>query len=106
MNETVFKQLFVQLIELSLRQSVPDDSEEPQPDQELAFYRIERVGYQAGHRLVNRLIVGHRLFTDQLDILKYICKDYWLAIFQKQIDNLKTNHKVRKGFVLNYFLKI
>jgi trafficking protein particle complex subunit 6 len=95
MNETVFKQLFVQLIELSLKQSVPDDSEIPQPDQELAFYRIERIGYQVGQRLVNRLIVGHRLFTDQLDILKYICKDYWLALFQKQIDNLKTNHKVK-----------
>ena len=96
MNETVFKQLFVQLIELSLKQSVPEDSEIPQPDQELAFYRIERIGFQVGQRLVSRLIMGHRLFTDQLDILKYICKDYWLALFQKQIDNLKTNHKVKK----------
>ena len=94
MNDTLFKVLFVQLIEISLKQSIPDDSEIPQPDQELAFYRIERIGFQVGQRLINRLVLGHRLFTDQLDILKYICKDYWLAIFHKQIDNLKTNHKV------------
>lgn len=94
MTETLFKSLFVQLIELSLRQSIPDDSEIPQPDQELAFYRIERIGYQVGQRLIDRLVLGHRLFTDQLDILKYICKEYWMTLYQKQIDNLKTNHKV------------
>lgn len=104
MNETVFKQLFVELVELSLRQSIPDDSEINEPDQELAFYRIERIGFQVGQRLVNKLIVGHRLFTDQLDILKYICKEYWLAIFQKQIDNLKTNHKVSE--ISNYFFMV
>lgn len=73
---------------------MPEDSDVNQPDQELAFYRIERIGFQVGQRLADRLVVGHRLFIDQLDILKYVCKDYWLALFQKQIDNLKTNHKV------------
>lgn len=103
MNETLFKLLFVQLIEISLRQSVPDDSEEPQPDQELVFYRIERIGFQVGQRLADRLTIGHRLFTDQLDILKYICKEYWMSLFQKQIDNLKTNHKVNLVFYISLF---
>ena len=94
MNETLFKVLFMQLIDVSLQQSIPEDSEIPKPDQELAFYRIERIGFQVGQRLIDRLVLGHRLFSDQLDVLKYICKDYWLALFQKQIDNLKTNHKV------------
>ena len=96
MNDTLFKLLFVQLIELSLNQSIPDDSEIRKPDQELAFYRIERIGFQVGQRLVDRLILGHRLFADQLDVLKYICKEYWLTLFHKQIDNLKTNHKVKQ----------
>lgn len=30
---------------------------------------------------------------DTLDIIKFICKDFWIAVFQKQIDNLKTNHR-------------
>ena len=95
MNETLFNLLFVELVDLSLRQSIPHDSEIPQPDQELAFYRIERIGYSVGQKLVDRLVQGHRLFSDQLDILKYICKEYWTVLFQKQIDNLKTNHKVK-----------
>lgn len=103
MNETLFNSLFVQLVDLSLRQSIPNDSEIPQPDHELAFYRIERIGYAVGQKLADRLVQGHRLFSDQLDILKYICKEYWMALFQKQIDNLKTNHKVKLESISGLF---
>jgi hypothetical protein len=34
-------------------------------------------------------------FTDTLDVMKFICKDIWIMVFKKQIDNLKTNHRVR-----------
>lgn len=34
-------------------------------------------------------------FLDNLDVVKFICKDFWIALFKKQIDNLKTNHRVR-----------
>ncbi|CAN6714950.1 unnamed protein product [Malus baccata var. baccata] len=37
-------------------------------------------------------------FTDHLDAIKFICKDFWSELFKKQIDNLKTNH--RGTFVL------
>lgn len=32
---------------------------------------------------------------DTLDVIKFVCKDFWLAVFKKQVDNLKTNHRVR-----------
>ena len=28
-------------------------------------------------------------------MIKFLCKDVWQLIFRKQIDNLKTNHRVR-----------
>jgi hypothetical protein len=33
-------------------------------------------------------------FTDTLDVIKFLCKDLWMLVFLKQIDNLKTNHRV------------
>lgn len=33
-------------------------------------------------------------FTDTLDVIKFVCKDLWMLVFRKQIDNLKTNHRV------------
>lgn len=35
-------------------------------------------------------------FKDDLDIMKFICKDFWGAVFKKQVDNLRTNHQVSK----------
>uniref|UniRef100_A0A8D2PW39 Trafficking protein particle complex 6B n=1 Tax=Zosterops lateralis melanops TaxID=1220523 RepID=A0A8D2PW39_ZOSLA len=32
-------------------------------------------------------------FKDELDIMKFICKDFWTTVFKKQIDNLRTNHQ-------------
>lgn len=28
-------------------------------------------------------------------MIKFLCKDMWTLVFKKQIDNLKTNHRVR-----------
>lgn len=33
-------------------------------------------------------------FTDTMDVIKFLCKDLWTVLFRKQIDNLKTNHRV------------
>lgn len=33
-------------------------------------------------------------FTEHLDVIKFLCKDLWVILFRKQIDNLKTNHRV------------
>lgn len=31
--------------------------------------------------------------TTPLDAIKFICKDLWILLYRKQIDNLKTNHR-------------
>lgn len=28
-----------------------------------------------------------------LDVLKFLCKDFWIAIWDKQVDGLRTNHR-------------
>jgi hypothetical protein len=30
---------------------------------------------------------------DALEAVKFICKDVWIALYDKQIDNLRTNHR-------------
>jgi hypothetical protein len=32
--------------------------------------------------------------TEPLDMIKFVCKDLWSLVFRKQVDNLKTNHRV------------
>lgn len=42
----------------------------------------------------NRFSRDRPRFTDNLDVIKFLCKDLWTILFRKQIDNLKTNHRV------------
>lgn len=44
--------------------------------------------------LSRRLTKDTARFKDELDVMKFICKDFWTCVFKKQIDNLRTNHQV------------
>jgi hypothetical protein len=44
---------------------------------------------------IQRLCHGRAGFADTLDIVKFVCKDLWSTCWDKQVDNLRTNHRVR-----------
>ncbi|KAI9189887.1 hypothetical protein H9P43_001320 [Blastocladiella emersonii ATCC 22665] len=62
-------------------------------DREAVYFKLEMLGYNVGQRLVERMAKDHARFKDTLDVVKFICKDFWTALFRKQVDNLKTNHR-------------
>ena len=59
------------------------------------YSKLEQMGFQVGVRLAERLTADKPRFGDSLEAVKFVCKDFWTQVFKKQIDNLKTNHKVR-----------
>jgi trafficking protein particle complex subunit 6 len=74
-----------------------DGQPETEVFKETVYYRLERLGYRVGQGLSERFSRDRPRFTDQLDVIKFICKDLWSVVFKKQIDNLKTNHRVRNS---------
>ena len=51
-------------------------------------------------RYIERIAENQKVLdTAPLDIVKFICKDFWEAVFHKKIDKLQTNH--RGVFVLS-----
>ncbi|KAJ9647484.1 hypothetical protein H2204_000113 [Knufia peltigerae] len=57
------------------------------------YVRLERLGFRVGEGLSERFSRDRPRLTDQLDVIKFLCKDLWTVVFKKQIDNLKTNHR-------------
>jgi hypothetical protein len=67
--------------------------------------KIERMGFDVGFRLVERLSQSKSLVPPnaqsntptqtalQLEAVKFICKEFWTEVFSKQIDKLQTNHR-------------
>ncbi|KAJ2162344.1 hypothetical protein GGF46_000708 [Coemansia sp. RSA 552] len=68
---------------------LPDDSEL----MEQVFVKLEAVGFRVGRRLAERFAPLNRRLADTLDVVKFICKDVWMLLFNRQVDNLKTNHR-------------
>ena len=55
--------------------------------------RLEGIGYHVGYHMTEDLARDRARFTDTLDVLKFICKEVWTAVWGKQVDNLRTNHR-------------
>lgn len=70
---------------------------------EHAAAKMEQLGYDVGFRLVERLAQSKSLAPPgktkpspilmQLEAVKFLCKEFWIAIYKKQIDKLQTNHR-------------
>lgn len=59
-------------------------------------YRMERCGFHLGMRLVATLMFSQANDVKMilvLDVMKFLCKDLWKALYGKQIDSLRTNHR-------------
>ncbi|XP_035647562.1 trafficking protein particle complex subunit 6B, like [Oncorhynchus keta] len=54
---------------------------------------LEGMGFRVGQGLIERFTKDSPSFKDDLDVMKFICKDFWINVFRKQIDNLRTNHQ-------------
>ncbi|KAG9045343.1 Trafficking protein particle complex subunit 33 [Tulasnella sp. UAMH 9824] len=55
--------------------------------------RLEGMGAVVGSNLAERYSKDKPRFQDTLDTVKFICKDLWTAMWDKQVDNLRTNHR-------------
>ncbi|XP_015924475.1 trafficking protein particle complex subunit 6b [Parasteatoda tepidariorum] len=84
-EEVLFDLLHLELV--SLFTSFSDDSKE------FDASKLEAIGYCTGYRLVERLTKDWARFKDELDIMKFICKDFWSNVFKKEINNLRTNNQ-------------
>ncbi|KAK9461096.1 transport protein particle component-domain-containing protein [Lipomyces oligophaga] len=104
LNQSCLELMLIELVPTSERViriaggtdgEVGEDQGEDQGDarQRVEYKHIEGIGYRVGQGLVERFAQDRPLYTEVLEVVKYICKDLWQLLFKKQIDNLKTNHR-------------
>ncbi|KAG6848246.1 hypothetical protein H0H93_001972 [Arthromyces matolae] len=62
-------------------------------EEEAVRVRLEAIGVHVGANFTERLCRDRQLFVETLDAIKFICKDIWAACWDKQVDNLRTNHR-------------
>lgn len=55
--------------------------------------RLEALGQNIGRRIAERHAHYHDRMEQDLEKVKFICKDFWESTFRKQVDVLRTNHR-------------
>lgn len=90
----------------SRKQAKESDEETAIFAAEMAASKLERMGYGVGYRLCERLAQNKTfgaaaagkdpaaaVAASQLEAVKFLCKEFWMEVFRKQIDKLQTNHR-------------
>ena len=70
---------------------------------------VEAVGFRVGRQLAERYTRDRQRLAEQLELMKFICRDFWTEVFRKQVDGLRTNHKgtfVLKDNAFKWLLKL
>lgn len=94
-------------VEKSCQKQAKDEDEESHIfAAEMAASKLERMGYSVGYRLCERLAQNktfgaaaagkdpaQAVAASQLEAVKFLCKEFWMEVFRKQIDKLQTNHR-------------
>lgn len=96
MIETVFDLLHYEIVKYSLDESENKDGTVTKTNgNNTNLSTLEYIGYSTGYRLTERLTREwpRFRFKDDLETMKFICTDFWMSIYKKQIDNLRTNHQ-------------
>ncbi|KAJ6120235.1 Trafficking protein particle complex subunit 6B [Penicillium sp. IBT 18751x] len=96
-SSSCFDFLLIELVPMAerLAKELATNENEPEDDEvrEATYFRLESLGYRVGQGLAERFSRDRPRFTDNLDVIKFLCKDLWTVLFRKQVDNLKTNHR-------------
>lgn len=82
--ETCLDLLLIELIDQNAHPDTPEST---------ATGKIDRLAFDVGRSLAARASAHKPVFSEHLDCIKFICKDFWVQIYGKQVDNLRTNNK-------------
>ena len=91
--ESSFNYLHMELVQMALGSVAKSGSPPSTAQLQQASRKIEAIGFQVGQRLAQRYTKDRQRFGDTLEIIKFICKDFWMEVYRKQIDKLQTNNR-------------
>mmetsp|Transcript_54047 Transcript_54047/g.105733 ORF Transcript_54047/g.105733 Transcript_54047/m.105733 type:complete len:195 (+) Transcript_54047:175-759(+) len=75
-------------------------------DYEGSLATVEDAAFPLGAKIVERLTLFKPRLPDQKNCVKFVCKDFWNYIFNKNADQLQTNRKggyVIRDYALSWF---
>uniref|UniRef100_A0A668AH77 Trafficking protein particle complex subunit 6B n=1 Tax=Myripristis murdjan TaxID=586833 RepID=A0A668AH77_9TELE len=89
----LFEFLHMEMVSHVFKDQQSTNGEMNNKDRAVCTSVLEGMGFRVGQGLIERFTRDSPSFKDELDIMKFICKDFWTQVFRRQVDNLRTNHQ-------------
>ncbi|MGH0114976.1 UNVERIFIED_CONTAM: hypothetical protein FKN15_065900 [Acipenser sinensis] len=89
-DKSLFEFLHMEMVAYVYKHQSRDSNDQERGS---ALSTLEGLGFRVGQGLIERFTKDTPSFKDDLDAVKFLCKDLWINLFRKQIDNLRTNHQ-------------
>lgn len=67
---------------------------------------LETLGCSVGAKMMERSCKDVPRFRTELDAMIFLCKQFWVHLFNKQVDNLKTNNQVSRQTGMLLYLSL
>uniref|UniRef100_A0A3B4ABT6 Uncharacterized protein n=1 Tax=Periophthalmus magnuspinnatus TaxID=409849 RepID=A0A3B4ABT6_9GOBI len=93
-DEVLFEFLHMEIVSHVYKEQQTNKGEMDSKERGQCISVLENMGFRVGQGIIERLTRDSPSFKDELDIMKFICKDFWTKVFRRQVDNLRTNHQV------------
>ncbi|BFZ07344.1 hypothetical protein BsWGS_10383 [Bradybaena similaris] len=85
-DEVIFEFLHMEMVAHAHRETSKEEKDQ-------CISKLEALGFRVGQSLIERFTKDGSRFKDELDTMKFLCKEFWNLVYKKQIDNLRTNHQ-------------
>ncbi|TWW77354.1 trafficking protein particle complex subunit 6B, like isoform X2 [Takifugu rubripes] len=92
-DQCLFDFLHMEIVSHVYKEQQSNKEQVDSKDGALCISVLESLGFRVGQGLIERMTRDSPSFKDELDIMKFICKDFWTKVFRRQVDNLRTNHQ-------------
>ncbi|XP_037324066.2 trafficking protein particle complex subunit 6B, like isoform X1 [Pungitius pungitius] len=92
-DESLFDFLHMEIVSQIYKEQQSGKEEMDNKDRAVCVSVLESMGFRVGQGLIERLTRDSPSFKDELDVMKFVCKDFWTKVFRRQVDNLRTNHQ-------------
>lgn len=90
--ETLCQLLVYELVSL-VEQTEFATGEDSEASYTEGHVKLESLGYEVGFRFIEYVAQQRLLKTEPLEIIKFICREFWMEVFGKHVDKLQTNHR-------------
>lgn len=92
-DEVLFEFLHLEIVSHVYKEQLGSKGDMDSKERSQCISVLESMGFRVGQGLIERLTRDSPSFKDELDIMKFVCKDFWTKVFRRQVDNLRTNHQ-------------